>query len=173
MTAIPDINMKIKINYCFNLFTLLSVYITTISCSANPKECTKELEGIIYHPPNPAYNYLARLTDELVAQLAPLQNPFFSPQSAQIILNFAVKYDVRVSIQSPFPRNLNSIPNYSKANGIAVTFIFRGHLVAPTYLNQRGFDLQFGRYRMATYIQLPLDSATIAITTPAARATYL
>lgn len=49
---------------------LISALILSASCSKiSSKECSKELEAIIYHPPNGAFDYMAKLTDQLIISL--------------------------------------------------------------------------------------------------------
>lgn len=133
------------------------------------KKCARQLEKIIYIPPNAAKDYLNSLMDQLQTDLssgnAAMQDNISS------IKVFVNKYNVWVHIQVPFPKaSLIYKPGQNTAEIGPIDF---GQLVAPTYLNMRSFqatsvDGKIERYSMATFINNPdKNSFTLTISTNA------
>lgn len=133
------------------------------------KKCARQLEQIIYIPPNAAKDYLNTLMDQLQNDLsAGNANMQSSISSIKVFVN---KYNVWVALQMPFPvASLIYKPGQNNAEIGPVNF---GQLVAPTYLNMRSFqatsvDGKIERYSMATFINNPdKNSFTLTISTNA------
>ena len=100
------------------------------------KKCTRELEGIVYHPHSAPREYLTKIMLEFVISLAESGYVPSSLEAIGLIKTFTARYDVILQVQT----SINS-PNAFFRPGedaIACPRIY-GSLVAPTYIKQEGF----------------------------------
>lgn len=130
----------------------------------SPSKCTKELEDIVYVPPNGAYDYLNRLLNEFLVDVIGINDVYHAHAAENVILAFANKYGVSIIIQPPF----SNLPDllFTPEGGRRLPVSRKiGHIIPPTYLNHRSFQSQmetkivngntvtFRAYSMAAYSQ--------------------
>lgn len=73
---------------------ILSCLSSSIFAKQDPKLCARELEGIVFRPPNAAYDYLKAISEDLKIE-TPL---LFTEQNKSIIESFIIKYQVFVFV---------------------------------------------------------------------------
>lgn len=78
------------------VLTFLSAFISAevTGKQKSHRQCTRELEQIVYQPETPAYHYLKRISKSLKVQ-SPL---LFTAQNQSILANFAATYNVQVFV---------------------------------------------------------------------------
>lgn len=82
----------LKISILFVL--ILSCFSSSIFARQDPKLCARELEGIVFRPPNAAYDYLKEISEDLKIE-TPL---LFTVQNKSVIESFIRKYQVFVFV---------------------------------------------------------------------------
>ena len=102
------------------------------------KKCSRELERILFAPPNAAREYLLGIARELAADIMSLGIKLSDPQTVSLIRTLSARYDVVIELQPVFPDRPNIVfmPHMAPMPGPRKS----GHLVTPTYLNQIGFE---------------------------------
>lgn len=103
-------------------------------------KCASELEQIIYTPPNAARDYLLQITRKIAADISAGGGGVGDTQTNALIKSLSARYNADIEFQPAFYNRPNIIfrPN---ANPVPFAGFRRyGHLIAPTYLNQAGFQ---------------------------------
>jgi hypothetical protein len=122
------------------LLIQFAVLISAISCAIAggnkaAAKCTRQLEGIIHIPDNFYKTYLFKLMDELLDELGQLPATTEN-EIIPVIKEFAEKYDITIISQPPFGRKTTFT---ATSITISTDRIF-GQIIAPTYINFRGFN---------------------------------
>lgn len=106
--------------------------------NSSPK-CRRKLEEIVYIPKTAAYDYLVGVMTELAQDIGAIDDVYKSVTADSILKTIAKKYGVSIVLQPPF-KGLGDIL-YTPTGGSRI-IIDRayGHILAPTYLNQYGFE---------------------------------
>lgn len=101
------------------------------------RKCTRELEGIVYAPPNAAKDYLLKIAREVAYDIATTSAPLASAATLRIMARVADIYRVNIELQPPFgTTNFLILPDNTYTSAPRKI----GHLIAQTYLNQPGFQ---------------------------------
>ena len=123
------------------------------SLNSKQRKCARELGEIVFTPPNAARDYLVRIIKELSIKIMATAQGVYTAQTIGVIRAFSASYGVDIEIQPPFSNGPNFLIRPNEAP--ALTARKFGHLIAPTYLNQIGFQHDNeGRktYSVAMYI---------------------
>ena len=138
------------------------------------KRCSRELERIVYTPPNPARDYLLKIARELSSEIMSAGSGS-DAQLSSLIRTLASRYNVSIEIQP----NFSNRPNILFMPNMAPMMASRkfGHLIAPTYLNLVGFEYsaESKSYSVALYApnKLTAIGKTLIVSVAADSSTFL